>query len=351
MGSVYPGDVGYEEMIINAVLQESLEDVLLSGMADGLVDITEDALVSSCEESGLNVASPYSQGTEDYDYYCINEILPYFTPNWENADDLGGRDAPLYTLMIVDIGMSSLYYMGYNGLPGLAENEYLYATNQAYDQSSQDLYHAILIDLGLLQLKGTTTAFLNGTTSEAFNRTLIEIATEISEAPVYDPDTTEYENVMIEFGLNEIGTNMTVLQGRYSSVYNMTMIDFALQETVNMTFQDCCNSNLSNPTFVAIAIESAINSDTVSPGQDDFYTQSLGGSRDSTEYAVFERESQNQNVLNRKRKSLELCSTQCSYSNTGTKIGQSVLHYTRLRAVLWCLTDTTRQQRKDIKAP
>ena len=65
------------------------------------------------------------------------------------------------------------------------------------------------------------------------------------------------------------------------------MIDLAIQNTVGTTFAACCNSDVSDPNYVDIAIVAAINSETVSPGDNDFFATSLGGSRNSSEYRTW----------------------------------------------------------------
>ena len=68
-----------------------------------------------------------------------------------SGDGLGGKDSAGYITYLFDTGMQGQYGVTSNDFFGLALNEYLYVTNQTYD-STQIVYHEILVDLGLNQV-------------------------------------------------------------------------------------------------------------------------------------------------------------------------------------------------------
>ena len=171
MGNVLPGDAGYEEMIIADVFTQ-MQSVLTSGLVDGVVDATEDYLVDQGEQPGVCSGCSDPQGTEAYTDCCVDAVLTnvFFVP--QGTAGLGGKDSAGYITYLFDTGMQGQYGVS-NDFFGLAQ-EYNYVTNQTYDSNDQNVYHFILVDLGLNQVGYPTQGAM--TTAE-YQSAMIAIAT------------------------------------------------------------------------------------------------------------------------------------------------------------------------------
>ena len=85
-----------------------------------------------------------------------------------NTAALGGKDSTNYTMTLIDIGLEGGYGVVSSDLYGLANNEVLFAMNQTYDEATQDIWHSLLLDLGLLTAQDTTVEELGGKDTEAY---------------------------------------------------------------------------------------------------------------------------------------------------------------------------------------
>ena len=66
-------------------------------------------------------------------------------------------------------------------LYGLANNEVLFAMNQTYDEATQDIWHSLLLDLGLLTAQDTTVEELGGKDTEAYVPRVVVVVVVVVE--------------------------------------------------------------------------------------------------------------------------------------------------------------------------
>ena len=203
-----------------------------------------------------------------YNDFCVNAVL-YVNYNTTTAQ-LGGKDSTDYVVKLVDIGLENAYEVNSTQLYvismfdvearehslsfldvvpslslhtlmnryGLADNEVKFDQNITYSSSDQEKWHAILLDLGLLTLRGTSVYYLGGKDTETY---ILEILRLFWDVNGYTPSSHNDNNYATCLdGISECTEFNIDLIGGYLHYTQLSEVVSGVEAVSRFFFLDLC---------------------------------------------------------------------------------------------------------------